>query len=115
MRAKQGSTETETALPFLLAHLSDSHIGPLPKPRLRDLAGKRLAGFVNWRRRSHIHSMGVLGAIVADIARHTPDHIAMTGDILNIGLPDEFPQARQWLESLGDPRHVSIVPGNHDA
>lgn len=102
-------------MPFLLAHLSDSHIGPLPRPRLRDLAGKRLTGYVNWQRRFHIHSMGVLGQIVADMAAHRPDHIAMTGDILNIGLPEEFPFARKWLETLGDPAGVSFVPGNHDA
>jgi len=102
-------------LPFLLAHLSDSHIGPLPKPRLRDLAGKRLTGYVNWQRRFHIHNMGVLGEIVADIKALAPDHIAMTGDILNIGLPEEFPHAKAWLQTLGDPTGVSFVPGNHDA
>ncbi len=100
---------------FLLAHLSDSHIGPIPRPRLRDLAGKRVTGYVNWLRRSHIHNMGTLGQITADIAAHTPDHIAMTGDILNIGLPDEFPHACRWLETLGNPHDVSFVPGNHDA
>ncbi len=100
---------------FLLAHLSDSHIGPLPQPRLLDLAGKRLTGYVNWKRRFHIHSMGVLGQILTDIAEHKPDHTAMTGDILNIGLPEEFPVARKWLETLGSPQDVSFVPGNHDA
>jgi 3',5'-cyclic AMP phosphodiesterase CpdA len=44
-----------------------------------------------------------------------PDHIAMTGDIMNLGLPAEFPMARAWLETLGHPRDVSFVPGNHDA
>jgi 3',5'-cyclic AMP phosphodiesterase CpdA len=102
-------------LAFLLAHLSDSHIGPLPRPRLLDLAGKRLTGYVNWKRRFHIHSMGVLGQILADIAGHKPDHTAMTGDILNIGLPEEFPVARKWLETLGPAQDVSFVPGNHDA
>lgn len=102
-------------MPFLLAHLSDSHIGPLPKPRLRDLAGKRLTGYMNWQRRSTIHNMAVLGQITADIAAHGPDHTAMTGDILNIGLPDEFPVARKWLETLGAPHDVSFTPGNHDA
>ena len=27
---------------FLIAHLSDAHIGPLPEPRARELIGKRL-------------------------------------------------------------------------
>ena len=100
---------------FLLAHLSDAHIGPLPRPRTRDLIGKRLTGYVNWRRRGRLHDMTVLRRIVEDMRLQAPDHIAMTGDILNIGLPAEFPFARAWLETLGPPHDVSFVPGNHDA
>jgi 3',5'-cyclic AMP phosphodiesterase CpdA len=38
----------------------------------------------------------------------------VTGDIANIGLPAEFLHGRDWLESLGHPRNVTFVPGNHD-
>jgi 3',5'-cyclic AMP phosphodiesterase CpdA len=101
---------------FRLAHLSDPHIGPLPRPTLRELMGKRATGYVNWRRgRWRIHDMDMLDALVADMRAHRPDHVAMTGDVLNIGLPAEFPLARAWLESLGGARDVSFVPGNHDA
>lgn len=100
---------------FLLAHLSDPHIGPLPQPALRDLMGKRLTGFLNWQRRSQLQDMAVLARLVEDMQAHKPDHVAMTGDIMNLGLPAEFPIARAWLETLGDPRDVSFVPGNHDA
>jgi 3',5'-cyclic AMP phosphodiesterase CpdA len=100
---------------FRLAHLSDAHIGPIPRPRGRELIGKRLTGYLNWRRRGRIHNMDVLARIVADLRAQNPDHIAMTGDILNIGLPAEFPFASAWLETLGDPKDVSFVPGNHDA
>ena len=100
---------------FRLAHLSDAHIGPLPVPRMRDLLGKRLTGYLNWHRRSRIHNMDVLAKIVADIHAQAPDHVAMTGDILNIGLPAEFPFASAWLETLGASQEVSFVPGNHDA
>ena len=99
----------------LLAHLSDAHIGPLPRPRARDLLGKRLTGFVNWRRRGKLHDMAVLADIVADLKAQAPDHVAMTGDILNLGLPEEFPFARAWLRTLGTTDQVSFVPGNHDA
>ena len=99
-----------------LAHLSDAHIGPLPQPRRRELVGKRLTGYLNWTRaRAHIHDMDLLAALVADMKAQQPDHIAMTGDILNIGLKAEYPLARQWLETLGAPHDVSFVPGNHDA
>ena len=58
--------------------------------------------------------MAVLAKLVADMRAQAPDHIAMTGDILNIGLTAEFPFAREWLESLGPEHDVSFVPGNHD-
>ena len=102
-------------MPFRLAHISDSHIGPLPRPLKRELIGKRFTGYVNWGRRKGIHDMEVLGRIVADMRAHEPDHIAMTGDILNIALPAEFPLARAWMQSLGSPHDVSFTPGNHDA
>ena len=100
---------------FLIAHLSDAHIGPLPEPRARELIGKRLTGYINWKRRDRIHDMDVLARLVADMRAHKPDHIMMTGDVLNIGLPAEFPLAAAWLRTLGDPHDVSFVPGNHDA
>ena len=100
---------------MLLAHLSDPHIGPLPKPRPRDLMGKRLTGYLNWQRRDRIHDMDVLTRLVADMRAQKPDHIMMTGDVMNIGLPAEFPIAAAWLRTLGDPGNVSFVPGNHDA
>ncbi len=34
---------------------------------------------------------------------------------MNIALPAEFEHARRWLEALGAPAEVSLVPGNHDA
>jgi 3',5'-cyclic AMP phosphodiesterase CpdA len=101
---------------FLLAHLSDPHVGPLPRPRPPELIGKRATGYLNWTRsRSRIHDMAVLDRIVADIKAHHPTHIAVTGDVSNIGLPAEFRLARSWLETLGAAEHVSFVPGNHDA
>ncbi|HRJ70514.1 MAG TPA: metallophosphoesterase, partial [Beijerinckiaceae bacterium] len=101
---------------FLFAHLSDPHVGPLPTPRWRDLAGKRLTGYWNWRTsRKTIHNMEVLAAIRDDIVAHRPDHIALTGDLVNIGLAAEFPLAQRLLDGLGDGTQVSVIPGNHDA
>ncbi len=101
---------------FTLAHLSDPHLAPLPQPTARELAGKRLLGYLNWlRSRKTIHSRDVLDAIVADMLSHAPDHIAVGGDLVNISLPKEFIAAHAWLETLGTPDQVSVVPGNHDA
>jgi 3',5'-cyclic AMP phosphodiesterase CpdA len=44
-----------------------------------------------------------------------PDHIAVTGDLVNLALKAEFPRARRWIEVVGKPNDVSLVPGNHDA
>ena len=100
---------------FTLAHLSDPHLAPLPKPHWSELLGKRVTGYINWqRKRRFIHDPATLAAIVADMKREAPDHIAVTGDIANIALPAEFVQGRAWLESLGDARDVTFVPGNHD-
>ena len=104
-------------MPFTLAHLSDAHIGPLPHARRRDLFGKRITGYINWKRgRAKAHDMDVLAAVVTDMRDQAPSHVAMTGDILNIGLPGEFPLAAAWLETLGPAgSEVSFVAGNHDA
>ena len=101
---------------FLLAHLSDAHIGPIPRPNLAQLLGKRATGYVNWlHKRAAQHDMDVLGRLVRDMRAQNPDHVVMTGDIVNIGLEDEFAAAADWLATLGAPEGVSFTPGNHDA
>lgn len=101
---------------FLLAHLSDPHIPPLPRPRLIELIGKRALGYINWiRNRHNLHLRAVLDAIIADLHAQRPDHIAVTGDLVNLALDAEFAPARAWLESVGPPDRVSLVPGNHDS
>ncbi|HEY8564727.1 MAG TPA: metallophosphoesterase [Beijerinckiaceae bacterium] len=101
---------------FRLVHLTDPHVGPLPRPRLRELLGKRITGYVNWRRgRKHAHDMALLANLVADVRTQRPDHIACTGDVCNIGLASEWPTSRVFLEALGPAEAVSFVPGNHDA
>ncbi len=101
---------------FVLAHLSDPHLAPLPKPRLSELIGKRATGFINWRHKRHlIHRGDLLERIVADLKAQAPDHIAVTGDLVNISLAGEYAPARGWLQSLGPPADVTLVPGNHDA
>ena len=101
---------------FTLAHLSDPHLAPLPEPRWSELIGKRATGYLNWRRRRRfIHDAKTLGKIVADMKAQAADHIAVTGDICNIALQEEFDRGRKWLQDLGSLRDVSFVPGNHDA
>ena len=99
-----------------LAHLSDPHLGPLPPVAAGDLMSKRILGYINWtRNRDHTHDNDVLDALLADIRTAAPDHIAVTGDLANLGLPAEFDNAAEWLRTLGPPSDVTVVPGNHDA
>lgn len=101
---------------FRLAHISDVHLGPLPDVTYRDLASKRVVGYVNWQRnrRRHMHD-AVIDTIVADLRANAPDHLAITGDLVNLALDGEIEMAKHWLETLGSPHDVSVVPGNHDA
>jgi len=101
---------------FTLAHLSDPHLPPMPAARFRDLASKRALGYLNWTRNRHkYHRREVLDALVADIRAQHPDHIAVTGDLVNLALEAEFAPSRAWLESVGAAEHVTVIPGNHDA
>ena len=99
---------------FVLAHLSDLHLAL--RPRLLELAGKRGLGYINWHRgRKYIHRRETLDAITRDVKANAPDHIAITGDLVNLSLPIEYAAARALLETLGPPHDVTVIPGNHDA
>jgi len=98
---------------FVLAHLSDLHLSA--PPRLIDLAGKRGLGFINWHRgRKYIHRLEALETVTRDLKGCAVDHIAVTGDLVNLSLADEYARARAWLEKLGPPTDVTVIPGNHD-
>ena len=104
----------EDALTF--AQLSDPHLSSPEGARWRDLANKRLLGYLSWRRRRRAeHRVEVLDALKRDLLGTCPGHLVITGDLTQIALPDEFRQARAWLDSLGSPGEVTVVPGNHDA
>jgi 3',5'-cyclic AMP phosphodiesterase CpdA len=101
---------------FVLAHCSDPHISWRCPVSWRDLAGKRMLGYLGWRlRRGAEHREEVLDALQRDLREASPDHIAVTGDLTHLGLPREFENARRWLRRFGAPERVTVVPGNHDA
>ena len=107
---------TNQGMGFTIAHITDPHLAPAPLPGFADFRLKRFMGYVNWKRgREGLNDMGVLARLVEDLRAQAPDHIAMTGDLVNIGMPSEFRLAALWMKTLGDPRDVSFVPGNHDA
>ncbi|MFD2236306.1 metallophosphoesterase family protein [Aureimonas populi] len=101
---------------FRLAHLSDIHLGPLPAVSYRELVSKRITGYINWQRNRKRAMFGdTLIQLVADLKERAPDHVAVTGDLVNLATRKEVEGAKEWLEDLGDPKWVSVVPGNHDA
>ena len=76
---------------FTLAHLSDVHLPPLPAVRPHQLANKRVLGYLNWKKNRHtIHRREVLDTLVADMLAQAPDQIAVTGDLVNLALEQEF-------------------------
>src|ERR1700746_3711291 len=98
---------------FTLAHLSDLHLALTPKPS--ELASKLALRYLNWlRKRKYIHRPEVLAALTRNLQTQSAEHIAVTGDLTNFSLPGEYAWARRWLEAIGDPNDVTVVPGNHD-
>jgi len=101
---------------FSLAHISDVHLAPLPRVSPAELRGKRFIGYHSWQyRRRYIHRPEVLEALVADLLAHRPDHVAFTGDLINLSLQAEYRVAAKWLAALGEADWITFVPGNHDA
>jgi 3',5'-cyclic AMP phosphodiesterase CpdA len=100
---------------FTLAQVSDLHLGPLPWLGVRDWNVKRALGVANWlRKRQFLHTRAAFEAILAAVHAASPDHIAVTGDLVNVGLPAEHARALDTLRQIGPPEKVSVVPGNHD-
>ena len=79
--------------PFLLAHLSDPHIGA---EWFDDQSVPRLAAAVESVR----------------AIRPRPDVVLLTGDIADHATDEEYQQVRELLAPLGAP--VYALPGNHD-
>lgn len=105
-----------TCFMFRISHISDIHLSPLPRIRYRELASKRITGYINWmRNRKNAMHGNVLDTLIGDLLAHAPDHLAVTGDLVNLALNLEIEIARDWLQTLGSPEDISVVPGNHDA
>jgi len=97
------------------AQISDPHLSSLEGVRLRDLLNKRALGYLSWRRKRRFeHRAEVLQALRRDLRHFSLDQLLVTGDLTHIGLPQEFEQGRVWLQQLGEPGDVALIPGNHD-
>ncbi len=64
---------------FKLAHISDVHLGPLPNLTIRELASKRITGYVNWHRNRRKHLFpNALEMTLKALRGENPDHLAIT-------------------------------------
>jgi 3',5'-cyclic AMP phosphodiesterase CpdA len=103
---------TET---FTLAHFSDVHLSPIAGFTWRYWNAKRVLGYLNWqRKRRYVHFSETADRLIDDARALRTDHIAITGDLVNLGLPAEHEAALAWLRRVGPPDRVTVVPGNHD-
>jgi len=61
-----------------------------------------MVGYANWRhrRRGH-HRMTTLDKLTRDLKEQSPDHTAITGDLINYALPGEYDNAARWLNQFG--------------
>ncbi len=101
---------------FSLAHISDPHLTSLSNIKISQLLNKRMQGYLSWlRKRRFIHRREIVDSLLEDLHLTRPDHIAVTGDLTHLGLPMEYVEARHWLDSLGPPEQVTVIPGNHEA
>ncbi|MFT8782097.1 metallophosphoesterase family protein [Acetobacter syzygii] len=99
----------------LIAHLSDPHLPLTGLPSWREWRIKRVLSLLSWHtKRKHVHVPPALEQVMQDIHQNSPDLVALTGDMTNLGLADEFRAAQQWLKEQNLPPTL-LVPGNHDA
>jgi 3',5'-cyclic AMP phosphodiesterase CpdA len=99
-----------------IVHISDLHIPPLPAVGIKRLASKRFMGWLNWyRARGREHDLEILEQTLKAAANTPADVVLITGDITNLGLPEEFERAEQLLQKHLKDRRVILTFGNHDA
>lgn len=98
-----------------IAHVTDPHLS-FGMPRGAELFGKRGLSALSWlsSRRSR-HNAETAEVLVQDLLADPHDAVAMTGDLINFGLPREFELSKKWLSRLGPPDSVIAIPGNHEA
>ena len=98
-----------------IAHISDPHMTSLDDVKWHELLNKRILGYFSWRlNRRNSHSVEILSHTLDDLARRQPDHVIISGDLTHLGTINECLEASAWLNGIGAPEHISIVPGNHD-
>ncbi|MDK9707559.1 MAG: metallophosphoesterase [Desulforhopalus sp.] len=111
----RAADDASAAKGYVVAHCSDPHITCVEHSRRGDFLNKRMLGCLRWQlKRRHEQHDELLTILSKDLQRTQPDHIVITGDLTHLSLPAEFASARDWLQAVGTPEQVTVIPGNHD-
>ena len=114
LTAKNDKNDGHANQSFRFVQLSDLHLSSPGIPNPFRLFNKRILGYLSWlRKRRLIHQRWILDCALDEILQLNIDHQVITGDILHIGLKNEFEQSAKWLAQF-NPKDVTIIPGNHD-
>lgn len=106
----EGPSSDDGGRGFVLAHLSDPHVPHRLLTWPTALLNKQILGFLTWQfRRVRLHRREVLDALSRDLAGIGADHVAVTGDVVNIALPKEFRAAAAGPHALGTPDRVTLI------
>lgn len=101
-----------------LIHLTDLHLTQPPgwlSYRGRSHYGKRYLGYLSWwRRRRHSLREVWFEELLEVVVHLAPDQILVSGDLTQTGTVEEIDAALGWIQRLGSPEQVLVVPGNHD-
>jgi 3',5'-cyclic AMP phosphodiesterase CpdA len=77
-----------------LIHITDPHLTSLDTWSLTRLRGKRWQGYLSWQRnRQWQHRADMLSRLMAAVRAENAAHWLLTGDLAQIGLPDEIAAA----------------------
>lgn len=113
--AEQMTEDAPAMKNFTIAHVSDPHLASVGHFAKSDFFSKRLLGYLRWKVKRHAeHNSDFISLLHRDLEQTKPDHIAITGDLSQLGLPIEFKMAHDWLQSLGRGKKITLIPGNHD-
>jgi 3',5'-cyclic AMP phosphodiesterase CpdA len=103
-----------------LLHFSDVHV-QLPDWRTRSVRAlgplRKLATVELWKGRGRLFegAAATVRRIVRDAETLGADHVVLTGDLTQLGHPEEFALAREALGPLAaDAARFTTLPGNHD-
>jgi len=99
-----------------LAHLSDIHLFALEGAPPWRFLNKRITGGLNLLMgRSGRHQNHVLEKALDTIEALGCDHVALTGDVTNLALGQEFSAVAELLrQRIGGRERLTLIPGNHD-